>query len=114
MTAKLGLKVKIIEFADDSQPGFVNCTFTDSAGQEYKIFEKVPVVTDEYLDENSHYPKEGIVSCVILDENQDKENNEIVKINIAEPLQISTVNDETIFLVLRNQLADYDKWTSKT
>ena len=113
MSTKLGLKIKIIEFADNSQPGFVNCTFTDSFGQEYKIFDKVPVVTDEYLDENSDYPKDGIVSCVILDENPDKTNADIVQINIAEPLHISTVNDETIFFVYKNQLTDYDKWTSK-
>lgn len=113
MSTKLGLKIKIIEFADNSQPGFVNCTFTDLYGQEYIIFEKIPVVTDENLDENSDYPKDGIVGCLILDENPDMTNANIVKINIAEPLHISTENDETIFFVLKNQLTDYDKWTRK-
>ncbi len=114
MSTKLGLKVKITEFADNSQPGFVNCTFTDAFGKEYKIFEKVPVITDEYLDENSAYPRNGIVSCIILDQNPDKTNTDIVKINIAEPLHISTVNDEAIFFVSKNQLTDYDTWTSKS
>lgn len=114
MTVKLGLKIKIIEFADDNQPGFVNCTFTDAFGQEYKIFEKVPVVTDEYLNESSDYPKEGIISCVILDQNLNEVGVDIVKINITEPLKVSTVDDQTVFFVLRSQLVDYGKWTSKT
>jgi len=110
---RLGLKIEIIEFADNGQPGFVNSIFTDALGQEHKIFDKIPVVTDEYLDENSQYPREGIVGCVIIDENPDKNNPDIVKINIDEPLRISTTNDETLFFVFKNQITDLDTWTGK-
>ena len=42
-TLKLGLKVKIIEYVDDSQPGWVRCTFTDAYGIEWSVIDKVPI-----------------------------------------------------------------------
>jgi hypothetical protein len=98
----LGLKVKIIEFVDDSQPGWVRCTFTDAYGVEWFIVDKVPIVTDEDLDEKSNYPKNGIISCVIEEENTT--NIEIVKINTSKPIFIESENGEYEFYIFKSQL----------
>jgi hypothetical protein len=98
------LKVKIIAYVDDHQPGWVRCTFTDSLGSEWYITEKVPVVTGEYLNENSNFPKDGFICCII-----EKENNDTVTINIDKPISIETENGETIFTVLKNQITEIDR-----
>ncbi len=107
---KLGLKVKIIEYVDDSQPGWVRCTFTDAYGVEWSVIEKVPILTDKYLDKKSDYPQNGIISCVILDE----KNIDIVKIDTSRPIFIEAETGEHEFYIFKSQLTDYDKWTSNT
>ncbi|MBX3241713.1 MAG: hypothetical protein KIT80_12065 [Chitinophagaceae bacterium] len=109
---EFGLKVKIVEYVDDSQPGWVRCTFTDAYGIEWSVIDKVPIVTDEYLDEKSNYPKNGILSCVIIDESSTA--NDVTKIDTSKPIFIEAENGEHEFFVFKNQLTDYNEWTSKS
>lgn len=60
------VRVEIVRYTDDHQPGFVECQFNDAAGQLRSFEEKVPVVTTESLDANSGYPRPGSVGCTIL------------------------------------------------
>ncbi len=108
---KFGLKVKIVEYVDDSQPGWVRCTFEDAYEIEWSIIDKVPIVTDEYLDEKCNYPRNGIISCVIIEENST--SNDVIKIDTSEPIFIQAANGEHEFFVFKNQLIDYNEWTSK-
>jgi hypothetical protein len=107
----LGLKIKIVEYVDDSQPGWVRCIFTDAYGIEWSIIDKVPIVTDGHLDEKSSYPQAGIIRCVIKDEA--RTDTDIVKVETSSPAFIDAENGEHEFYVFRNQLTDYNKWPSK-
>lgn len=109
-TLKLGLKVKITEYVDDSQPGWVRCIFTDSYGVEWSVIDKVPILTDEYLDEKSDYPQNGIIGCVIVEE----KDIDIVKIDTSRPIFIDAENGEHEFYIFKNQLTDYNNWTGKS
>jgi hypothetical protein len=63
----LGVKVEILRYVDDSQPGFVECRLIDAWGNQHLFLEKVPVVTLENLDVSSTYPQSGIIACQIVE-----------------------------------------------
>lgn len=99
----LGVKIKIIEYIDDSQPGWVRCVLTDAFGKEWLFTEKVPIVTSDYLDEKSTYPQEGMINCIIVGEN-DKDN--CIDIDTSKPYGVYSEEDKTNFTIFKTQLAD--------
>ena len=101
---KYELQVKIIEFVDDSNPGFVKCMFTDITGKEYSFIEKVPIVSYEFLDQKSQYPQNGEIECIVLKREIDEVQNEIITIDLSD--RIETENKETIFKVFSNQIIE--------
>ena len=60
------VRVEIVRYTDDHQPGFVECRLTDVAGRDWSFEEKVPVVGTEYLDAASQYPRSGSMGCTVL------------------------------------------------
>lgn len=60
------LKVDIVRFVDDYQPGIVECQFTDAEGHRYSIVDKIPRFTAENIWSGSEYPRVGAVRCRIL------------------------------------------------
>ena len=48
----------------------VECNFKDVYDKEHIIQEKTAVISSEYLDRNSEYPKEGLVACEIVKESK--------------------------------------------
>ena len=68
---RASVRVEIVRYTDDHQPGFVECRLTDVSGRVWSFEEKVPVVTDEYLDAGSRYPCVGSVGCAVLDRDGD-------------------------------------------
>ena len=102
-----GIKAKITKFTDDSQPGWVQCEFTDAFEKLHIFNEKVPIVTTEYFDENSIYPQDGIIGCEII-ERKNVDNREIIKISTELPWGIESKSDETIFEILPNQLIEFE------
>lgn len=98
------LRVKIIEYVDGSQPGWVRCAFADAFGVVWSVIDKVPIFTTEYLDEQSDYPQEGIINCVILFE----KNAEIVRIDTSRPFSIEAEDGEHEFDVFKSQLVGYE------
>jgi hypothetical protein len=93
------LKVKIVSYTEDSNPGWVMCTFQDIYGKSYSFEEKVPIVTEEYLDSNSEYPKDGVVACQVL-----TVNNKIITVDISKPYCIQTEEGLSVFDVFADQL----------
>lgn len=65
------LKVAIIRWADDHQPGFVECEFVDAMGRCHRFQEKVPVVSADHIDANSSFPLTGLIACGIVARNAD-------------------------------------------
>jgi hypothetical protein len=60
------VRVEIVRYTDDHQPGWIECRLTDVGGRVWSFEEKVPVVSAEYLDADSPYPRPGSISCTVL------------------------------------------------
>ena len=65
------VQIDIVRYTDDWQPGFVECRLTDAAGRDWTFEAKVPIVTDEYLDATSDYPRPGVIDCIVLSRSAD-------------------------------------------
>jgi len=101
------IKIKITRFVDDHQPGFVECKFNDAFGKEHIVIEKVPIVINEYLNENSSYPQDGVIACIILKTWQDDKQRKIVTVTISEPIYNTSEERLTEFDLLEDQLTEY-------
>ncbi|RFS14450.1 hypothetical protein [Emticicia sp. C21] len=99
-------KVEIIRFADNSQPGFIEARFKDAWDIEHVVIDKVPVLTLEDLDENSDYPKEGVVACEILKKWEDANGRTILTIDTEKPWGIYTIEELTRFDLLEEKLVE--------
>ncbi len=65
-----GVRVEIVRYTSDWQPGFVECRFMDLGGRVWSFEEKAPIVTDESLGENTEYPRPGVIGCVVLERSE--------------------------------------------
>ena len=99
------VKIEITKFVDEGQPGWVECSLEDAAGQKHLFIEKVPVVTLEELDAGSFYPRAGVFACEVI-ERMRSENRSIVRISTASPWAIESVDGQTQFEVLSDQLEE--------
>ena len=100
-----GITVRIIEFVDEHQPGWVKCIFTDAYGKEWSVIEKIPVVTSTSLNSMSFYPTEGFIACHILSE---IEGQQITTIDTSKPWGINAESGETVFDVFSTQIISVD------
>ena len=101
----VGIKAEISKFVDNSQPGWVECRFTDVSEEEHTFVEKVPVVTAEYLDENSTYPQNGFVGCNIIKETNIN-GQRVVEVDTEKPWGIESIKGECRFTVFPEQLTE--------
>ena len=69
------IRVEIVRFVDEHQPGFVECVFTDADGSVHTLVDKVPVFTLENLWSDSTYPRPGIARCEVLGWSQDSQES---------------------------------------
>jgi len=92
-----GIKVDIIEYVDDHQPGWVKCLFIDAEGSEWSIIEKVPIVSQENLNSESKYPIVGYIAGKISNKRLDNNFKEIATIDLSTPWGISEESGRTIF-----------------
>ena len=60
------LPVAIVRWVENYQPGIVEISLLDRFGHDWRLTEKVPMVTNADLDEGSSYPQPGYVACRIL------------------------------------------------
>ncbi len=107
----LVIRVSITKFISDDQPGFVECKFTDVWGKEHIVQDKVPIVTEKYLDADSEYPQEGSIACQIIKEWNDANGLRIFTVTIAKPWSVDTIDGETEFDLRKEQLSELDRIT---
>jgi len=100
------IRIKITSFISDDQPGFVECKFNDAWNKEYTVQDKVPVVTEKYLDANSEYPQEGVIACEIMKQWVDKDERTIFTVTTKKPWAVDTFDGLTEFDVLEEQLIE--------
>ncbi len=100
----IAIKIIIVRFIDDHQPGFVECTFKDAWNVEHIIREKIPIVTDKKLDINSTYPLEGIIACKHIKKWVDDKGRTLFTVNTDKPWGVQTVDGKTEFDLCLEQL----------
>src|ERR1700692_4014306 len=100
-----GLRVSIIRFVDEHQPGFVECEFTDANGTVHTLVDKVPVFSLEDLWNDSVYPQPGFARCEVLARSQDS-RGQLARVTIAKPDGLESMNGLSEFVVLESQLSE--------
>ena len=98
--------VEIIRYADDSQPGWVECRLRDAFEKEWFFVEKVPVVSMEYLDRASSYPKPGTIACQVVSRRELDDGRELVLIDTQHPWGVSSTTGEDRFEVEAGQILE--------
>jgi hypothetical protein len=81
----LGIRVKISRYADESQPGWVECRLIDALRHEHVFVEKVPVVTMAHLDAGSSFPQVGVIACIVLGRSERDDGSHVVHIDTQTP-----------------------------
>jgi hypothetical protein len=102
----IAVKVSIIRYVDDSQPGIVECKLVDARGREWTVIEKVPVVSLVDLDASSNYPQPGVIGCLVVERRQQADGREVVTISTEKPWDIESTTGETRFDVVPEQLIE--------
>ena len=100
------IKIKITSFIDDHQPGFVECKFRDAWNREHTVQDKVPILTEKYLDANSEYPQDGVIACELVKEWQDPKGRAIITVSTMKPWYVDTLEGLTEFDLLTEQLTE--------
>jgi hypothetical protein len=100
----LEVKILILRFTNDDQPGWVDCELVDAWGKRWLFNVKVPIVTSEDLDQTSHYPQPGGMGCEEIKRWRDDAGREIVTITTERPYDEQSIDGETLFDVLDEQL----------
>jgi len=103
----MGIKVTIERFAENSQPGWVECRLIDAAGAHHLFEEKVPVVTVDVLDAQSEYPREGIIGCTLVHSRVTDNGRELVTVNTELPWGIESKSGQVQFEILRQQVVEF-------
>lgn len=110
-----GIKVKILGIVNDSPhhstyPGWLRCTFTDIHGKEWFVVEKIPIIygSDEFIDENTAYPVDGILPGLIEKVSFDDNNREIITVltGFARDNEIEAEDGSFIFEVYKDQVVE--------
>jgi hypothetical protein len=97
------LKVVLVEYVDDSFPGWIKCRFEDVHGQIWEIIEKVPVLSTQALDSSSDFPIESFIACEVKSQSDD-----VITIDTSKPWGISEVGGKFIFEVYKHQLTEIE------
>jgi hypothetical protein len=103
----VGVSIEIRRCVDDDQPGWVECWLTDAHGREWVFVEKAPVVSDEYLDSSSHYPRRGVIACEVIERRVAPDGDEVVVIDTGRPWGVEAMSGETRFEVRPEQLEEF-------
>jgi hypothetical protein len=99
------IKVEIVRFVDDSNPGFVECHLVDAWQRTWVFVEKVPVVTIEYLDSTSIYPSLGVIAGRVV-ETRFINGQQVIRVDTNTPWGINSTDGETLFDVFPHQLTE--------
>lgn len=100
------LNVEIVDFVDESFPGFVRCAFLDADGARHTFIEKVPVLTTEMLWKDSVYPQNGTVPCDSVEDLQDGTGRRLARISMSVSDSMNSSCYETSYIVLASQLTE--------
>lgn len=99
------IRVDIVAWVDDAQPGVVAARFLDAWGYEHTLIDKLPMFTAANLDQQSAYPQPGSLACALI-ERHNVAGRAISIIDIDQPWQIESTTGTTRFEVLSEHLLE--------
>jgi len=99
-----GVKIQIVRFVDDYQPGIVECQLVDAHGRVWSFIEKIPVVTTEDIWRKSEYPRPAVIACKIVGTLRDDAGRKFTRIDTDQPWGIESVEGQTRFDVLPDSI----------
>jgi len=99
--------VTILRFADASFPGWVEFSLVDAHGTQHLFQDKGPVVSAEWLDEESDYPRDGSLRCEVIETAPSPGGRVLVRIGL-ERHGVESIDGETAFEVWADQLSETD------
>jgi hypothetical protein len=102
------VRLQIVEWVNDDQPGFVRCELRDAHGRMWSFLGKQPYFTDTWLDANSAYPQPGSLACEVLRQWRDETGRELARIDTERPWDIEAEDGSMQFDVLQEDLTDDD------
>jgi hypothetical protein len=106
MSSKIeNLAVQIVRFANENQPGWVECEFADAEGRKHRVVDKVPIFTTKPLDAGSYYPQSGKIRCTVLAEWRDAGGRELKRVATAQPDDVESTERLSEFVVLATQVS---------
>jgi len=103
----MGVRVEIVRYANDSFPGWVECSLTDLRGHRWSFVEKVPIVTTACLDATSPYPQPGVIACEVVSQWRDS-GRQVLAIDTELPWHVEATTGETRFEVNAEQVIEFD------
>jgi len=96
------IRISIIAFADDGFPGWVECEMVDADGAVHQFVEKVSVVSNEYLQHDSEYPRDGTIACGVKSNWTDDLGRDLSRVDTSQPWGIESKAGITEFVVFSN------------
>jgi hypothetical protein len=89
---------------DEPFPGVVEVGLTDAAAREWRFIDKSAVFDrDDILGPSAGYPIGVRIACTVLERTEDR-----VVISTAEPWGIESVEQQSRFVMLPEQVAEAD------
>jgi len=117
----LGLRVSIVRWVDDHQPGWVECHLIDYWERLWVFIEKAPVVSAESLGPETPYPRPGVIACELVERAFDgillwdyqkvfsEAECAILVVSTAVPWGVEATTGETQFKVRPEQVVGLDE-----
>lgn len=103
----LGLRVTIVRWVDDHQPGWVECHLVDDWDRLWVFVEKAPVVSAENLGPDTAFPRPGVIACEVLERALlDAEVIRLV-VSTAVPWGVEATTGQTQFEVRPEQVFEF-------
>jgi hypothetical protein len=94
------IRISITAFVDDGFPGWVECELIDANGHLHRSVEKVPVISNEDLRQDSGYPRDGSIACNVISSWKDDLGRDLSRVDTAQPWSIESRAGVTEFVVL--------------
>jgi len=98
------LEVDIVKYTHNDFPGWVLCKFVDFNGETHHVEEKVPIVSDKKIDENTLLPQKGYIRGTIINN-----ENGTIYFSTLKPDGIETKSKENTFYINEKQIFEFDE-----
>lgn len=98
------IRISITAFHDDGFPGWVEGEMIDANGDLHQFVEKVPVISNEGLRQDSGYPRDGSIACHVISSWKDDLGRDLSRVDTAQPWSIESKAGVTEFVVLSTNI----------